>query len=46
VLNGERSRRYCVTLSMGGAAWTPAEPRTLEALLAEADAAAYRAKRK
>jgi diguanylate cyclase (GGDEF)-like protein len=46
VLNGAASRRYCVTLSMGGAAWTPAEPRSLEALLSDADKAAYRAKRR
>jgi diguanylate cyclase (GGDEF)-like protein len=46
VLNGEPARRFHVTLSMGGAAWTPTEPRTLEALLSDADRAAYQAKRR
>jgi diguanylate cyclase (GGDEF)-like protein len=46
VLNEAPARRFRVTMSMGGAAWTPAAPRTLEALLSDADAAAYRAKRR
>ena len=46
VLNGDPRRRFEVTLSVGAAAWTPAEPRSLEALLSDADHAAYRAKRR
>jgi predicted signal transduction protein with EAL and GGDEF domain len=33
-------------LSLGGVAWTPSEPRTLEMMLSEADMAAYTAKRR
>jgi diguanylate cyclase (GGDEF)-like protein len=46
VLNDEPGRRFPVTLSMGGAGWTPTEPRTLDGLLSVADAAAYQAKRR
>jgi diguanylate cyclase (GGDEF)-like protein len=44
--NREPDRPFRVSLSVGGASWTAARPRSLEALLAEADAAAYRAKRR
>jgi GGDEF domain-containing protein len=39
-------RPYRVSLSVGGVAWDASQPKTLEALLAEADAAAYEAKRR
>jgi len=44
--NREPGRPFSISLSAGGAAWTKAQPRSLEAMLAEADAAAYRAKRR
>ena len=44
--NREPDRPYPVTLSVGGVAWSTSQPRTLDAMLAEADAAAYRAKRR
>ena len=44
--NRSSNRPFRVSLSVGGVAWTASEPRTLEGLLAEADAAAYRAKRR
>ena len=39
-------RPFRVSLSVGGVAWTASQPKTLETLLAEADAAAYRVKRR
>lgn len=44
--NREPGRQYSVSLSLGGVAWTPSEPRTLEMMLSEADMAAYAAKRR
>jgi two-component system, cell cycle response regulator len=44
--NGEPDRPFSVSLSLGGVAWTPTEPRTLEMLLSEADMAAYTTKRR
>jgi diguanylate cyclase (GGDEF)-like protein len=44
--NAEPDRPYRVSLSVGGVAWTPSEPRTLEMMLSEADMAAYAAKRR
>jgi two-component system cell cycle response regulator len=44
--NREPDRTFAVSLSVGGAAWTPNEPRTLEIMLSEADMAAYTAKRR
>ena len=44
--NAEPERAFKISLSTGGVAWTPDEPRTLEALIAEADMAAYTAKRR
>jgi diguanylate cyclase (GGDEF)-like protein len=44
--NREPGRPYGVSLSVGGVAWTPTEPRTLDMLLSEADMAAYTAKRR
>jgi diguanylate cyclase (GGDEF)-like protein len=44
--NRERGRPFRVSLSLGGVAWTPSEPRTLDMLLSEADMAAYTAKRR
>jgi len=43
--NREPDRLFPVSLSVGGVAWNAGQPKTLEALLAEADAAAYRSKR-
>lgn len=44
--NREPDRPFSVSLSLGGVAWTPTEPRTLEMMLSEADMAAYTAKRR
>ena len=44
--NREPGRSFSVSLSLGGVAWTPSEPRTLEMMLSEADMAAYTAKRR
>ena len=44
--NREPGRPFGVSLSVGGVAWTPTEPRTLDMLLSEADMAAYTAKRR
>jgi len=44
--NREPGREFSVSLSLGGVAWTPSEPRTLEMMLSEADMAAYTAKRR
>ena len=44
--NQEPGRQFSVSLSLGGAAWTPSEPRTLDMLISEADMAAYTAKRR
>jgi diguanylate cyclase (GGDEF)-like protein len=44
--NAEPRRPFSISLSAGGVAWTPDEPRTLDALIAEADMAAYTAKRR
>ena len=44
--NREPGRPFGVSLSVGGVAWTPSEPRTLDMLLSEADMAAYTAKRR
>jgi diguanylate cyclase (GGDEF)-like protein len=44
--NAEPDRPFKISLSAGGVAWTREEPRTLEALIAEADMAAYTAKRR
>jgi two-component system cell cycle response regulator len=44
--NREPDRPFSVSLSLGGVAWTPTEPRSLEMLLSEADMAAYTAKRR
>ena len=44
--NGGPGRLYEVSLAVGGVAWTPSEPRTLEMMLSEADMAAYAAKRR
>jgi len=44
--NGHPERPFAISLSLGGVAWTPDEPRSIEMLLAEADMAAYTAKRR
>ena len=44
--NREPGRPFSVSLSVGGVAWTPSEPRTLDMLLSEADMATYTAKRR
>jgi two-component system cell cycle response regulator len=44
--NREPNRTFSVSLSLGGVAWTPNEPRTLELMLSEAEMAAYTAKRR
>ena len=44
--NREPHRPFSMSLSVGGVAWTPSEPRTLDMLLSEADMAAYTAKRR
>ena len=44
--NREPGRPFGISLSVGGVAWTPGEPRTLDMLLSEADMAAYTAKRR
>ena len=44
--NSEPGRSFSVSLSLGGVAWTPSEPRPLEMMLSEADMAAYTAKRR
>jgi two-component system, cell cycle response regulator len=44
--NREPGRPFAMSLSLGGVAWTPDEPRTLEMLLSEADMACYAAKRR
>ena len=44
--NREPGRPFDISLSVGGVAWTPGEPRTLDMLLSEADMAAYTAKRR
>ena len=44
--NAEPDRPFKVSLSVGGVSWTPDEPRSLEQLIAEADMAAYTAKRR
>ena len=43
--NAEPGRLYGVSLSVGTASWSTASPKTLEVLLEEADADAYRNKR-
>jgi two-component system, cell cycle response regulator len=43
--NTEPGRLYGVSLSLGAAPWSTASPKTLEVLLEEADADAYRNKR-
>jgi two-component system, cell cycle response regulator len=44
--NSAPGRQFGVSLSLGGAGWTPSEPRTLDMLISEADMAAYTAKRR
>jgi diguanylate cyclase (GGDEF)-like protein len=44
--NAQPNRVHEVSLAVGGVAWTPSEPRTLEMMLSEADMAAYAAKRR
>ena len=44
--NRAPGRQFDVSLSLGGVAWTPSEPRTLDMLISEADMAAYTAKRR
>jgi len=44
-LNDTAQRPYRVSLSVGVSAWDPAKPRSVEELLAEADARMYEAKR-
>lgn len=44
--NGEPGRQFSVSLSLGAAAWSTASPKSLEALLEDADADAYRSKRR
>jgi diguanylate cyclase (GGDEF)-like protein len=44
--NAESGRLFSISLSVGGVAWTSDEPRSLEQLIAEADMAAYTAKRR
>ena len=44
--NREPDRPFRVSLSVGGVSWDATQPRTLEGLLADADAAAYQAKRR
>jgi two-component system, cell cycle response regulator len=44
--NREPGRPFSMSLSLGGVAWTPDEPRTLEMMLSEADMACYAAKRR
>lgn len=44
--NAAQNRAFTVALSVGGVAWSPGEPMSLEALLEAADVAAYRAKRR
>ena len=44
--NAEPHRMFPISISVGGVAWTPDEPRALEQLIAEADMAAYTAKRR
>jgi diguanylate cyclase (GGDEF)-like protein len=44
--NADPGRAFTISLSVGGVAWTPDEPRSLDMLLAEADMAAYTAKRR
>ncbi|MDB4883773.1 MAG: diguanylate cyclase [Gemmatimonadetes bacterium] len=43
--NAETDRKFAISLSVGAAAWSPDSPKSLLALLEDADAAAYRAKR-
>jgi two-component system, cell cycle response regulator len=43
--NAEAGRLYSVSLSLGAAAWSTASPKTLDALLEDADADTYRSKR-
>ena len=45
VRNSDRGRLFSVSISLGAAAWSTASPKTLEALLEEADADAYKNKR-
>lgn len=44
--NREPGRPFPISLSLGGVAWTPDEPRTLDMMLSEADMACYAAKRR
>jgi diguanylate cyclase (GGDEF)-like protein len=44
--NRESAGGSSVSLSVAGVAWTPAEPRTLDMLISEADMAVYAAKRR
>jgi two-component system, cell cycle response regulator len=44
--NRQPGRPFPMSLSLGGVAWTPDEPRTLDMLLSEADMACYAAKRR
>jgi diguanylate cyclase (GGDEF)-like protein len=44
--NNIPGRVHQVSLAVGGVAWTPSEPRTLEMMLSEADMAAYAARRR
>jgi len=44
--NARPDQPYQISLAVGGVAWTPSEPRTLEMMLSEADMAAYAAKRR
>jgi two-component system cell cycle response regulator len=44
--NARPGRVHQVSLAVGGVAWTPSEPRTLEMMLSEADMAAYAARRR
>ncbi|PYP75837.1 MAG: hypothetical protein DMD35_20335 [Gemmatimonadetes bacterium] len=44
--NRQPERSFGVSLSVGGVAWTPSEPRTLDMMLSEADMAVYTAKRR
>jgi two-component system, cell cycle response regulator len=44
--NAETDRQFAISLSVGAASWSPDAPKSLLALLEDADAAAYTAKRR
>ncbi len=46
VLNEQGQRPYHVSISVGVSVWDPAQPRSIDELLAEADARMYEAKRR